>query len=357
MTQPAPATTLLAVTGLSPAIVTETLWALASEKPPILPERVVFITTATGAAIIEKQLFTPRPDWGDLSVWDHLRRALGASPGQLIAEPPRIIALADGSTGRTLPLDDIRSPAENAAAAEFIFGEVWTVVRDPDQRLVASIAGGRKTMGALLHSAVSLIGRETDRVTHVLVDPPYDSLPDFFYPAQISSPLLARDGRAFEAEDARLHLADVPFVPLRNRFKELDDLPGSFLNLRDELSNRLRHDAERPVPIRIDHKRGILEVDGKSYGIRARALIVLQFLLDANLRGNVPQDQVSAGEQLSVWFACHRTKLGHINSPDLDNSDIRRELNHLRGILKGSTWQPALRTLMLPPFSCEPLAP
>ena len=42
-------TTLLAVTGLSPAIVTETIWALAQENPPILPDRVIFLTTATGA--------------------------------------------------------------------------------------------------------------------------------------------------------------------------------------------------------------------------------------------------------------------------------------------------------------------
>lgn len=350
-------TTLLAITGLSPAIVTETLWALASEEPRILPDRVVFLTTATGAAIIEEQLFTPRPDWDDRSVWDHLRGALGVSPGQLIAEPPRIIALTDGSTGRALPLDDIRNPAENAAAAEFIFGEVWNIVRDPAQSLVASIAGGRKTMGALLHSAVSLIGRETDRVTHVLVDAPYDTLPDFFYPEQISSPILSQDGRAFEAADAHLQLADVPFVPLRNRFKELDDLPGSFLNLRDELSKRLRHDAERPVPISIDHNRGILEVDGNSYKIRSRTLIVLQFLLDANLREEIPPDQVSAGERLALWYSRYQTKLGHIDNPDFDESDIRRELHHLRKTLKESAWQPALRTLVLPPFSCKALTP
>ena len=49
-------TTLLAVTGLSPAIVTETVWALAKENPPTLPTRVIFLTTAVGAAKIQEQL-------------------------------------------------------------------------------------------------------------------------------------------------------------------------------------------------------------------------------------------------------------------------------------------------------------
>lgn len=346
-------TTLLAVTGLSPAIVTETLWALASETPRILPERVIFLTTATGAAIIESQLFAPRPDWDDRSVWDHLRSALNAEPDQLIAEPPRVIGIADGTSGRLLPLNDIRSPAENSAAAEFIFGQVWDIVRDKDQRLIGSIAGGRKTMGALLHSSISLIGRESDRVTHVLVDTPYDTLPDFFFPTQPCTPLLNRDGRAFEVENAQLHLADVAFVPLRNRFKELDDLPGSFLGLRNELSARLSHDAERSIPIHIDQLRGTLTIDGTSFKVRNRALIVLEFLLDTNLRNEVPPDQISAGEKLASWYQVHRDRLGHLETSRLDDSDIRRELNYLRDVLKSANWQPPKRTLIMPPFSWE----
>ena len=129
-------TTLLAVTGLSPAIVTETLWALAKRKPRVLPERVAFITTATGALKLEEQLFTPRPDWAGLSVWEALRTALGAGPDELIAEPPHVISIPDPGSGRAVQLDDIRTPAENQAAAEFIFARVWDSVRDKDLSLI-----------------------------------------------------------------------------------------------------------------------------------------------------------------------------------------------------------------------------
>lgn len=344
-------TTLLAVTGLSPAIVTETVWALAHRKPRILPSKVAFITTTTGALKLEEQLFTPGPEWNGLSVWNALRASLGAGPEELIAEPAQIISMPDPACGRSVLLEDIRTPAENAAAAEFIFSRVWDIVRDKDRHLVASVAGGRKTMGALLHAAVSLIGREVDLITHVLVSPPYDTLPGFFYPSQPLCPLYETlSGRAYEAASAEITLADVPFVPLRNRFGELEDLPGSFLKLRDALSQRLKQDADRPIPIRIDHARLTLEIDGKPCTVRARALAILQYILECNIAGRVPSDQATAAEAFSIWFHEHRERLGRVEARHFDEGDFRRELNHLRDLLKDAPWRPAKRTLVQAPF-------
>ncbi len=344
-------TTLLAVTGLSPAIVTETLWALAQGSPRVLPERVGFITTATGAVKLEEQLFAKRPDWNELSVWDSLRKSLKAGPDQLIAQEPHVISLPDATSGRSLPLDDIRTPAENAAAAEFIFARVWDVVRDKDQRLIASVAGGRKTMGALLHSAVSLIGRENDLITHVLVSPPYDTLPGFFFPGQPDCPLHdTRSGKVHLAADAEIMLAEVPFVPLRNRFKELDDLPGSFLALRAELSEQLKLDAGRLVPLEVDRRRGELAVDGRRYKVRPRALAILLFILESNRDENIPIDQTSAADAFTAWFAQNRSAFAHLDETKFASDDIRRELDYLRGILKAAAWTPAKRTLLQAPF-------
>ena len=63
-------TVLLATTGLSPAILTETVWALAQETPPVIPDTVIVLTTVTGRAQLEKQLF------GTDAAWDQLRRTL-----------------------------------------------------------------------------------------------------------------------------------------------------------------------------------------------------------------------------------------------------------------------------------------
>lgn len=349
-------TTLLAVTGLSPAIVTETIWALANREA-IIPDRVVLITTAVGAEVLEKSLFTPREDWGGASVWESLRQSVGAASNQLIAETPKVISMPDGTTGRALPLDDIRTPSENDAAAEFIFSQVWDVVRDKDRRLYASVAGGRKTLGALLHAAVTLIGREEDRISHVLVSPPYDTLPDFYFPAQPACPLLdRRTGRAHEAADAEITLAELPFVPLRNRFRELDDLPGSFLSLRRQWSEQLKHDAGRPVPIQIDHRRGTLEVDGRLHDVRPRALAILHFILKCNEKNQVPPDQTTAADAYCKSVAKDPGKFGQPRLGPVSAEDFRRELNHLRDLLKGDSWQPAMRTLEQRPFRLELVA-
>ena len=40
-----PQVVLLAVTGMTPAVLTETVWALARQDPPVIPDRVVVVTT------------------------------------------------------------------------------------------------------------------------------------------------------------------------------------------------------------------------------------------------------------------------------------------------------------------------
>lgn len=350
-------TTLLAVTGLSPAVVTETIWALAKRKDePILPERVVCVTTAVGSVQIEEALFTRRAEWGDASVWECMRQALGAGGDQLIADPPRVIHRPEPAQGRAAPLDDILSPVDHQAAAEEIFAAVWDVVRDPEQRLIASIAGGRKTMGALLHAAVSLIGRESDLLTHVLVTPPFDTLGEFFYPEQAVGPLMDREGRAHDPEAARVTLAEVPFVPLRNRFKELDELPGSFLSLRDTLAETLVRDRERAVPIEIDHARLRLTVDGKAYRATARCLCLLEFILRCAEKGETfmghsqsPQDL--AAEAFQSWHAMRAARFSQYPSAEeFTTRQLTRDLSDLRSLLKPAAWQPASRSFVQAPF-------
>ena len=105
-------TVLFAVTGMSPAILTETAWALAQAKPPVIPQRVVALTTMPGKARIEDELFTPSPDYGARSVWQALRRAvLGPqfeTDPRLNLDEVRLIARRDPKLGRAFPLEDIR---------------------------------------------------------------------------------------------------------------------------------------------------------------------------------------------------------------------------------------------------------
>ncbi len=338
---PSPQTVLIAVTGLSPAIVTETVWALAHEKKRLLPERVIFITTLVGAEKIQQQLFTALPAFGGKTAWEALRTALKAKDHELIAEPARVIGQANRKTGTFDGLADIVTPEQNDLAAAFILEQVRQVVTNPDTRLIASIAGGRKTMGALLHAAITLIGRETDRLTHVLVDAPFETMPGFYFPAQPGPSLKDLEGKGHPPAKAGVHLADVPFVPLRNRFEDIQDFPGSFDGLRRKFSRELKEDAARPRLIEISYRSKCFWVDNQLIKMRPGAMALLHFLLEHHqeVAGMGKQDQIL--DPLNTWLAeDHGIPLG-LKPLQMSLGEITRQLSHLRTTLRkqAAAWQ------------------
>lgn len=202
-----PRRVLLAVSGLTPQVVTETLYALAAdEDAPFVPTEVHLITSAEGARRAELSLLSD-----DLG-WFHRLCADYHLPG--VRFDRRHIHIVRGANGQ--PLDDIRSPQDNQAAADFITAQVRSITADPQCALHASIAGGRKTMGFYLGYALSLYGRPQDRLSHVLVSDPFESSYDFFYPTPYSRVLQTRDGQLADTATAQVTLADIPFVSLRH---------------------------------------------------------------------------------------------------------------------------------------------
>lgn len=281
-------TILFAVVGMSPAVVTETVWALAHERPAIVPDRVVVLTTSRGAAQVRKELLQPCAEFGGVAVWDCLRRDLERA-GRRVRErlrfgdtgdDIRVVAAADPASGRSRELDDIRSAQDNRAAADFMLEQLRGFTENPQTRLIASIAGGRKSMGALLYACMTLLGRENDRVTHVLVNEPFENArmtPRFYYPEQPARQLEVAGGGRVRAADARIELADVLFVPIRNRFREVAEVPESFSGLVARYTKRLKQEGGRKVVVSLEN--GSVRVDGTTVPIRKRALLVLRFLI------------------------------------------------------------------------------
>lgn len=344
---------LLAVTGLSPAIVTETVWALAAEKPRVVPRKVIIITTALGAVRLQEQLLTPFPAFGGQTVWESLRAALHASPDELILEPPRLIGKPNAQTGTLDPLQDIVSREDNDLAAGFILEQVRSVVENPETRLIASIAGGRKTMGALLHAAITLIGRETDRLTHILVNAPYETMPGFFFQGQPGGSLQGRGGESHSPEKAVISLADVPFVPMRNRFEDLSEMPGSFPGIVAEFSRAMKQDAERPVFIEICYWKRQLWVDGTAIRIRSNALVLLHFLLTNAEKVATLAKQEYLIEPLNTWLKKAPKIPAGLHPGQISLGDVTRLLSALRVKLrqKGSFWRiPSRMPLRFQPF-------
>jgi len=193
---------LLVITGLSPQVVTETIWALAQRTPPALPSEIMLLTTRAGAAKATRLL---------PSALTALSQQLG------VALPAPEIRVMRDRTGR--PLDDIARAEDNRAAADSITAAIRAATADPAIPLHVSIAGGRKTMGCLAAIALSLFGRERDELSHVLVEERFQGRDDFFFPPEPPRRLPLEDGGVLDTAEAHVVLAEVPFVRLRGQWR------------------------------------------------------------------------------------------------------------------------------------------
>ncbi|HZR19241.1 MAG TPA: CRISPR-associated ring nuclease Csm6 [Verrucomicrobiae bacterium] len=305
-----PTTVLLAATGMTPAILTETVWALAQEKDPLIPDEVVIVTTLGGNQTIERELRTPLPPKG-LTVWQELRQAILGSPDErdsrLTLSKARIVEAPDPQTGLSSYLDDLRTPEENAATANFLLSELrrWTEL--PDTRLIVSIAGGRKTMGALLYACVSLVGRETDRVTHVLVNEPFDDprlAPRFYFPQQSQQKLKTPDGQTHEAGDGKIDLADIPFVPFRNLFeRDLISKPRTFVDLVQRCRTKVEEIARQNARLTLWRGRCEVEVNSARIKTSKSQHILLLFLAERVVAKQPPLTKYAMAVDLLKEFS------------------------------------------------------
>lgn len=211
---------LICVAGATPQIVTETIYALSRNIPPVFVKELYVITTSYG-----KQLITDT-----LIKQDILKQLIEEYklPGISFTEDCLIVI----KNSHGIPLQDIRNNEENEVAGDIITGFIKEKARDVTTRLHCSIAGGRKTMGFYLGGALQLFGRPWDKLYHVLVSPEFESNPNFFYPPRRPTLITCRmpDGTEKKTSTgmAGVQLAELPFIRLKeklhlgsNSFREL----------------------------------------------------------------------------------------------------------------------------------------
>ncbi|WP_367155930.1 CRISPR-associated ring nuclease Csm6 [Methylomonas sp. HYX-M1] len=196
---------LLAVTGLTPQVVTETLYALHRQGGD-MPVAIHILTTAEGCQRAKLTLIND--GWLARFYKDY-----GLPAVRFSEEHIHILQHANGD-----PLNDIRSQADNQAMADGITEWIRTFTADAETALHVSIAGGRKTMGFYAGYALSLYGRSQDKLSHVLVAADYESHPQFYYPTPYSQVIYGNDPsrKPLDTRQAEVMLADIPFVRLRH---------------------------------------------------------------------------------------------------------------------------------------------
>ena len=241
---------LLCVAGGTPQIITETLWALTQPPRNEHVDEIRVITTLEGRKKVRQLLLDERG-----GRFHQFRRDFPEAAGIKFDENS-LYLLTKRGTGVPSPrdsdedrLEDLLTDEDNDRAADQICEIVRELTRDQSQRIHASIAGGRKTMGIYLTAAMQLFGRFDDALSHVLVSPEVESNPKFFYKPptpevlldRSGAPLKTRDGRDYTTDDAEIFLSDIPFIRLRAvGSKMLSEAVSRYVEMVEETQENLK---------------------------------------------------------------------------------------------------------------------
>ena len=268
---------LLAIAGVSPAIVTETLYALTQKvDDPFIPTEVHIITTS-----------------GVRSFENTQKKLLGAgdNKGQIeqlcndynIERPifsEKNIHLITDENGNTL--DDITTESDNKNTANYIINKIREFTANDDTCLHVSIAGGRKTMTYYLGYAMSVFGRIQDEMSHVLVNDAFLS-EDFYYPTPNSKILTSYKGEEFDANKVDVMLAYLPYIRLR------DGLTDDLLNDKNKTFGEVIEVAQRQLaPLKIEFKEREIYCSDYLIDLTPVELSLYFWMLQRHKKGETP---------------------------------------------------------------------
>lgn len=203
---------LVAVSGMTPQIITETLYGIYVKDRKKIPSEIHVLTTELGAEKLRNSLMGPD---------NKLEQFCKDYELNSIPFAEENIHIPLDSQGQKIA--DVRTEQEQEIIADFITHFIRQKTADKNVAIHASLAGGRKTMGFSIGYAMSLFGRPQDRLSHVLVNEPYENIPEFFYPTPPEKGevwQMDRNNKRHDARKAVVTLASIPFVLMREEMPE-----------------------------------------------------------------------------------------------------------------------------------------
>jgi CRISPR-associated protein Csx14 len=285
---------LIFVAGTTPQIITETIYALIHQSPPVYPDEIHVITTTHGKKLIKENLI----DEGRF-----IKFCKEFKLREDILNEDAIVVIKDHKGN---PLEDIKEGPDNEFLGDFVMNFIRSKASDDKTRLHCSLAGGRKTMSFYMGSSLQFFGRPWDKLYHVLVTPEFESNPDFYYKPKkdrVLTPLNPPLNKAFpfypplnkggygglkeiHTKDAEIFLAELPFIRLR------DKVP-----LNGKSFRKLVEEGQKEIDVALTHPS--LKID-----LNERTVYI----------GNIPIDMVPF--QLMIYTAYIRQKIDNCKYPE-----------------------------------------
>lgn len=243
---------LFLVTGMTPQIITETVWALAcdaSKQNAWIPDEIQVLSTDDGLTQIRATLL-------DGGVFAQFQKDYPILANTRF-DHDCLHAIQDD---QQKTLKDLKTPQDNELAGDCICAKIRQLTQDDDMVLHVSIAGGRKTMGFYAGYALSLYGRACDKMSHVLVDSEFESAKDFYYPTLHDVFVEQRHtSKKLNAKNAQIWLADIPFVRMRASLNQNDMITHQKFSTVVEMINL----SLQPITLTLNQQQRTVTIQDK----------------------------------------------------------------------------------------------
>jgi len=327
---PSPRKILLCVSGMSPAIITETLYALVTQTPPFIPDEIHVSTTQEGRDKILNVLLPPLDGQFHRLMADYL-------PDTQIRFDHTTIHVITQEGPENAALKDIVTEADNKAAGDSIYRVMRQLKDECPTQLHVSIAGGRKSMSFYAGHAFSLIADQRDTLSHVLVNEPFDNPSLRFYfppatPVQLTGNNRGQELRATTAE-ATVMLAELSVLRLGTLFA--NNWPPKARASFDFAVTLAQDTLVPPVmDIWIDEKyRGWLRVSGQEIKLSPQQFMVFAvYALARKHADSLPENGLFSLNDLpnDFWIGISNHLAGieiSQTSPKMKGDVIRSKIN------------------------------
>lgn len=327
---------LISGIGTSPAVLTETVWCLAHQNVPIVPDEVVVLTTESGKERLYAEILN-----GESSVWRRMCESLREDKvdidGKLVFGKTSVRVIPDAHGNE---IYDLRSGEDNLRAADFMLQQLRQYTESSDTVVLASIAGGRKTMSALLFSCMTLLGREDDKVFHVLLPPEFEGgvTPPMYYPVKGVTYTNRMTGKTYKSEKFQSELFEVPFVRMRGWYQEkFKTIPPTYRTLVSRVKT-VSPPAIAYPEIEIDAWNGWTTLNGQQVPM-SRPCFAMLLLLASGVETKEHHRRLLEAHRASNIAACDwltSFQEGSLFTNESDIEDIYKTMSNLRSKLKMS---------------------
>ncbi len=273
---------LIAVAGLTPQVITETLYYLAQvKKPRSKISEIYVITTSDGKQEILEKLLDK-----DKGKFFEFCKDCKIKPWSIKFDEKSIILLRDS---RGKPLKDIRTARDNELVADQITEFIRERTEDSNTILHCSVAGGRKTMSVFLAYALILFGRPKDTLSHVLVDEKSERDKDFFYP------------KINAERRTSIDLAEIPYLKLREKIRNLLVSKKTPFGRIVRAAQKEINAMPSPEPLQVDLKKRCIRIGRREINLNAKLIAVYAYFAEMRrtLPGNTAFRQLKGANALN----------------------------------------------------------